>query len=670
VVKASSLSILNQLPSQAVVITAAAAFSAEAAGTAPLSFQWYDGTTAIPGATNSVLSWAHVADSNAGSYYFTVSNATGMVTSSAATLTVIDPPSILMAPLSQAVAITAAAAFTADTAGTAPLSFQWYDGRTAIPGATNSFLAWASVAASNAGNYHFTVSNAAGLVTSSAATLMVIDLPSLPSILMALPSQAVVVTAAAAFSAETAGTAPLAFQWYDGRTAIPGATNSVLAWSHVADSNAGSYHFTVSNAAGLVISSAARLTVIDLPSILMALPSQAVVITAAAAFTADTAGTAPLAFQWYDGTTALAGATNSVLAWASVADSNAGSYHFTVSNAAGLVTSAAARLTVIDLPSILMALESQAVVMTTAASFSADTAGTVPLAFQWYDGTTALAGATNSVLAWASVAASNAGSYHFTVSNAAGLVTSAAATLMVLPTNAIATSAGAYNGLFFQTNADGMPNITEATAGFLGNCVVAANGAYTAKVYVGGVSYALAGVFNISGDTSATIPLGSPGLSNLTAVMHLDLINGTRQMTGSVSSATAGSAWTAPLVANLATNAYPQFAWVNLSLSPGSSSNSPSNDGMASGVVVNGVLSLSGILGDTTAISQTVPISMDGNVPLYVNLYKNGGLLEGWINLADGGATGSLTWIFPGSGPALVGGFNTVVQVTGTTSYQ
>jgi len=101
-------------------------------------------------------------------------------------------------------------------------------------------------------------------------------------------------------------------------------------------------------------------------------------------------------------------------------------------------------------------------------------------------------------------------------------------------------------------------------------------------------------------------------------------------------------------------------------VSPGLSVNSPTNYGSASGPVVNSVLSLSGALGDTVAIAQTVPISKDGNVPLYVSLYNNSGLLEGWINLAGGGVTGNLTWIRP-SGVNQPGGFpegfDTIVQV-------
>jgi len=381
-------------------------------------------------------------------------------------------------------------------------------------------------------------------------------------------------------------------------------------------------------------------------------------------------GDPPLSFQWVNGLGPIPGATASLLSWPQIGDGNADNYTVIVSNPWGSATSSVAALTVLDPPAFSTQPQSQTVIATTAASFSSAATGIAPLSLQWYCGTTPIAGATNSALAWASVAASNAGNYYLTVTNASGAATSSVATLTVLPTNTIATAAGVYNGLFFQTNADGSPAVTEATAGFLGNCVVAGNGAFSARVYVGGQSWPFAGAFDITGNASAAISRANLGLPNLTAVLRLDLVHGTRQMTGAIASATAGNAWTAPLVADLATNTWPQFSEVSFSMSPGLSANSPTNLGWASGVVVNGVLSLSGALGDTAAISQTVPISKDGNVPLCVNLYNNSGLLEGWINLAGGVGTGNLTWIRPGGVLLPAGfpqGFNTVVQVAGAT---
>ena len=579
-------------------------------------------------------------------------------------------PSIIDQPLTQSAIAGTPVTFSVSAGGDPPLSIQWMDGHAQISSATNSILSWPQISDGNAGNYTVIVSNPWGSATSAVATLTVI-VP--PAVTTQPQSQTVIAKTAASFSSAVTGTAPLSLQWSCGAAAIAGATNSTLVWASVASSNAGNYHFTVSNSGGAVTSAVATLTVIVPPAITTQPHSQTVIAKTAASFSSAVTGTAPLSLQWYCGVAAIAGATNSTLAWASVASSNAGNYHFTVSNSGGAVTSAVATLAVIVPPAITTQPQSQTVIATTAAAFSSTVTGTAPLSLQWYCGAAAVAGATNSTLAWASAASSNAGNYHFTVSNSGGAVTSAVATLTVLPTNTMATAAGAYNGLLFQTNANATPEVTEATAGFLGNCVVASNGAFSTTVKVGGMTYLSSGAFDISGNASVTIPRTGAGLSNLTAVLHLDLINGTRQITGTISSTTAGNAWTAFLVADLATNACPQLAGVALLVSPGLSNNSPTNYGVASGIVVNSVLSLSGLLGDASPFSQTVPISKDGNVPLCVNLYTNGGLLEGWINLAGGTPAGNLTWIRPAGvalPPGFPQGFGTMVEVTGATFAQ
>ena len=404
------------------------------------------------------------------------------------------------------------------------------------------------------------------------------------------------------------------------------------------------------------------------PSIVRQPLPQTTVAGAPVTLSVSAIGDAPLSFQWFNGLVPMAGATAASMNWQQIGSNSTGSYSVRVFNSAGEAVSSAATLMVITPPSIQIQPQSQTVIATTAAGLWATVSGTAPLSIQWYCESMALPGATNGALAWTSVLSSNAGQYHLTAGNAAGTVTSSLATLKVLPTNTIATAAGSYNGLFFLTNADGTPAITEATAGFLGNCVVASNGAYSARIYLAGASCPLAGVFSIAGSTSATISLPGTGLSNLTAVMQLDLFNGSQQMTGSISSRATGNAWTAPLLCQLAANHWPQPTGVNLLISPGSSANSPTNGGAATGFVLNGVLSLAGTLGGTTAFSQTVPISTFGNVPLYINLATNGGLLEGWINLTGTAPVGNLTWICPGGGLAPAGfpqGFDTVVQVGG-----
>lgn len=80
--------ISTQPQSQTVTAGASVTFSVAASGTAPLSYQWKKGTVEIVGATNSSYTISASVSGDAGSYFVSVSNGSGSVTSNAASLTV------------------------------------------------------------------------------------------------------------------------------------------------------------------------------------------------------------------------------------------------------------------------------------------------------------------------------------------------------------------------------------------------------------------------------------------------------------------------------------------------------------------------------------------------------------------------------------------------------
>jgi uncharacterized lipoprotein YddW (UPF0748 family) len=84
------------------------------------------------------------------------------------------PPSITAHPQSQSVKAGSNATFTVTASGTAPLSYQWRQNGTNIPGATSSNYARFNVVLADAGLYSVRVSNSVGAVTSSNATLTVL----------------------------------------------------------------------------------------------------------------------------------------------------------------------------------------------------------------------------------------------------------------------------------------------------------------------------------------------------------------------------------------------------------------------------------------------------------------------------------------------------------------
>ena len=157
-------------PSSAVTVNqgSSATLSVTATGTAP-TYQWYLGSTAITGATLPTYTITSATSVSAGSYSCVVSNSLGSVTSTAEVVSVIITPTVTSNPTSQLVRSGAPVTFTVSATGTSP-TYQWNFNGTAIAGATSaSYTLTAS--SGNAGSYTCTITNAAGSVTTSAATL-------------------------------------------------------------------------------------------------------------------------------------------------------------------------------------------------------------------------------------------------------------------------------------------------------------------------------------------------------------------------------------------------------------------------------------------------------------------------------------------------------------------
>ncbi|MCX6927195.1 MAG: immunoglobulin domain-containing protein, partial [Verrucomicrobia bacterium] len=84
-------------------------------------------------------------------------------------------------------------------------------------------------------------------------------------------------------------------------------------------------------------------------------------------------------------------------------------------------------------PAIVTPPASQTVFTGANVTFTVSASGTPPLSYQWQKDTVNIAGANVSSLTLSSVTATDAGSYRVVVTNTAGSVTSAAATLIVNP---------------------------------------------------------------------------------------------------------------------------------------------------------------------------------------------------------------------------------------------
>ena len=98
-VTAQAPMITVQPVSQTVAAGNNVSFSVVAAGSQPLSYQWYFNGTAIAGATSATYGITNAQAANAGAYTVIVTNAFGSVSSAAATLTVTPGPTTPSTPM-------------------------------------------------------------------------------------------------------------------------------------------------------------------------------------------------------------------------------------------------------------------------------------------------------------------------------------------------------------------------------------------------------------------------------------------------------------------------------------------------------------------------------------------------------------------------------------------
>jgi hypothetical protein len=141
----------------------------------PLSYQWYDGTNAISGATNATLVLYDNADTNAGSYSVMVANNYGSVYSDRAILSVVDPPMTTSSPFGETVPAGANLSLSVSVTGTPPLTFQWYNGGVPVATGTKPTLHLNNVTAANSGTYTVVVQNSAGAAATVVANVVVVS---------------------------------------------------------------------------------------------------------------------------------------------------------------------------------------------------------------------------------------------------------------------------------------------------------------------------------------------------------------------------------------------------------------------------------------------------------------------------------------------------------------
>jgi hypothetical protein len=416
---------------QSVALGSNVSLVLDATGSQPLHYTWLFNGNVLPAADTNGLDLISVTAQQAGQYQAIVSNSAGSATSSVASVTVLVPsslPTITADLLNQTVCTGSNVTFQVGVSGTGPFSYQWLCNGTNLPGINADSLTFNNVGQQQSGTYQVLVSNSAGTVSSSVATLKVLTPP---SFLVDITNQTVSANANVTFRVSVAGSSPLSYQWFFNGSPMPGATTNSLTVKRISSSKTGIYQVIVSNTVGVASSQAAQLSILSAPTITSNPSNVTTKKKSNATFAAVVSGASPLSYQWlFDGTN-LAGATTNPLVLTNVDVAQAGTYQLVVSNSMGTAISSPAILTIALPPAIVTDLTNLVAVSGSSITLQIQATGTGPLAYQWLFNGNPLSGAATNSLTLAPATPANVGSYQVIVTNAYGTAQSAVANLQI-----------------------------------------------------------------------------------------------------------------------------------------------------------------------------------------------------------------------------------------------
>lgn len=331
-----------------VFVGDSATFAAVVTGTSPFAYQWRFNGTNLAGRTGSELTLVNLQTNQAGLYSVVVTNVLGAVTSAPATLRVltaltigeaVDAPYLTWttggtSPLwtgqlavnhdgedaAQSGAITHSQTNWIQTTVTGPgaVSFWW---RVSSEGGfdylefyTNGILAGTSISGEvpwqqrtnvlGPGSYTLRWSYRKDGSVNSGQDRGWVDQVTLlgsdgPPFIVSHPTNVTVgAGSAAGFSVLATGRAPLAYQWRQHGTNLPGRTNASLTLTNVSASQAGPYTAVVTNTLGATTSAVATLTVLTPPVFLQDPQTQSVLEGETVTFSVVVEGTPPLSYRW------------------------------------------------------------------------------------------------------------------------------------------------------------------------------------------------------------------------------------------------------------------------------------------------------------------------------------------------------------------------------------
>ena len=336
---------------QAVTLGEDVIFTAEAASTSAVTWQWRRNGQELEGATQNTLVLSPVSGFDAGDYEVRVTNAAGTVTSDPAQLTV-ESPVILAQPESLVAYAGLPAQLSVAAEGTGTVTYQWLRNGVAIPGATASSLIFSPVAFRDQGQYEVLISDAVHVVASEMALLQVVS-PA-PQVTLSPAGRVEAVLAGnVTFTAEVAGPGTpenCTWQWRRNGVNLAKAKSPSLTLSNLQFSQAGVYDVVVKNSYGTALSNPVELVFSEVDRPVGPLDVETS-LGGEATLTVTLAGA--VAYQWLKDGKPVKGAISSSLAITNAGFESAGVYRVVVTTPAGKFTTAGAMVVVVD-PGLLV----------------------------------------------------------------------------------------------------------------------------------------------------------------------------------------------------------------------------------------------------------------------------------------------------------------------------
>lgn len=569
-------------------------------------------------------------------------------------------PAITQQPQSLTVTAGQAASFSVVATGTAPLTYFWRKDTAVVQAGSAASYVIASAQAGDAGTYLVIVSNSAGIVTSSGATLTVNAVVTPPVIAQHPQSLTVTAGQAVSFTVVASGTAPLTYFWRKGTAVVQVSSAASYAIASAQAGDAGTYSVIVSNSAGVANSSGAtlsvnapqesirpKLTVASPLAAFTTVPSNSIIIRGLAS---DSSGIAGIFVQ--------RGAEPPLQA--------TGTTDWTVS-APLLPGSNVFRIKAVDLAGNASLTNARTVFYNV----------TNPLTLS-VTGNGRIVGATNGqgvvIGRVRKLTAVPAVGYLF--SNWVGSVSSTNPTISILMASNTTLTAdfvpnpflklvGTYTGLFFDTN---LP--THESSGFF-SLSVSGNGAYSAKLTTSGRLLTATGKFGL--DLHAT-KIFAALRTNPPVSLDLQLAAGSDEINGIVNDTVRAITLFGYRAAFGARNRATNFTGAyTLSLPGGGDpATEPSGHGaLTLSASALGKLTIAGNLADGAPIAQSRLLAANGAFPFHSLIYLKHGSALGWVALAvteTNDVHGRLLWTKrPGvAGPFFQAGFEKTIDVVGS----